>query len=490
MTPGKNRYIYSGLAVFSFIILFVISPDSYTHDAYNRVDSAWFFMCGKAWMNGLTPYVDFSDSKGPLLWLIYGVGYLFSHCDYHGVFWVSWLWYAAIYIYTYKTALIFLHSPLKSVLCSVIMTLSFFNSWFHYETRAEDFCLLFLMMSLYTTTSTIYQEWSEKQTRRAFFCLGLCFAALIFIKFNIAAMQTIFPLYLLCFCFRHHTTIVKPALYGVLGVLTIAIPFITYFLIAGNGEAFVQEYFFNTMQTVSNGNIVTEYVKEWLAVINNPATLTLLAVIITGSLLMAKHLKQEPYYPLVTSLFVFSLTVRHALWPYYYTTCSFAVIWLITYYLSGNHFILTVRKTAAISALAVLFCFVSNIFSDSVFRPIFFRQYPEKEHFYKVSAIMSQTDKPTLINACCWEYGYGLKANALPGGKYWTLQNGASPAMIKEHREEILSGKSRFLFVYHSDLLKLANLSLPKLQSAGYHICYEWGSDNNRRYLLRRLSTD
>ena len=27
-------------------------------------------------MNGLTPYVDFTDSKGPLLWLIYGIGYL------------------------------------------------------------------------------------------------------------------------------------------------------------------------------------------------------------------------------------------------------------------------------------------------------------------------------------------------------------------------------------------------------------------------------
>ena len=43
---------------------------------YGHNDSAWFFMCGKAVMNGLTPYVDFTDSKGPLLWLIYGIGYL------------------------------------------------------------------------------------------------------------------------------------------------------------------------------------------------------------------------------------------------------------------------------------------------------------------------------------------------------------------------------------------------------------------------------
>ena len=67
--------IYLSLLLYSFLILFIVSPDSYTHDLYSRCDSAWFFMCGKAWMNGLVPYVDFADSKGPLLWLIYGVGY-------------------------------------------------------------------------------------------------------------------------------------------------------------------------------------------------------------------------------------------------------------------------------------------------------------------------------------------------------------------------------------------------------------------------------
>ena len=84
---------------FIFIILFLVSPDSYTHDLFNRTDTAWFFMCGKAWMNGMIPYVDFADSKGPLLWLIYGLGYLFSPYNYIGVFWISFIMYAFVYIY-------------------------------------------------------------------------------------------------------------------------------------------------------------------------------------------------------------------------------------------------------------------------------------------------------------------------------------------------------------------------------------------------------
>ena len=52
-----------------FVVMLFISKDSYMHDLPNHNDSAWFFMCGKAWMNGMVPYVDFADSKGPLLWL-------------------------------------------------------------------------------------------------------------------------------------------------------------------------------------------------------------------------------------------------------------------------------------------------------------------------------------------------------------------------------------------------------------------------------------
>jgi hypothetical protein len=64
---NKELSIYLFFVVFSVFVLFFYSQDSYLYDLYNRVDSAWFFMCGKAWMNGMVPYVDFADSKGPLL---------------------------------------------------------------------------------------------------------------------------------------------------------------------------------------------------------------------------------------------------------------------------------------------------------------------------------------------------------------------------------------------------------------------------------------
>lgn len=74
------------LLLWSTIIQLFINYDSPLHYSFGHIDSSWFFMCGKAWMNGLVPYVDFSDSKGPLLWLIYGIGYLIYPHGFGGVY--------------------------------------------------------------------------------------------------------------------------------------------------------------------------------------------------------------------------------------------------------------------------------------------------------------------------------------------------------------------------------------------------------------------
>ena len=49
----------------------VFNIDSYLYANTGHHDSAIFFQCGKFLMNGYTPYVDFADSKGLLLWIIY-----------------------------------------------------------------------------------------------------------------------------------------------------------------------------------------------------------------------------------------------------------------------------------------------------------------------------------------------------------------------------------------------------------------------------------
>ena len=99
----QNTYINKKAIILCFLwgvtILFFVSPDSYTHDLFYRWDTAWFYTCGKAWVEGLKPYVDFADSKGPLLWFIHGIAYIISPYNYLGIFWLSTIAYTIIFYY-------------------------------------------------------------------------------------------------------------------------------------------------------------------------------------------------------------------------------------------------------------------------------------------------------------------------------------------------------------------------------------------------------
>ncbi len=146
---------WAAFVVFSFVILLFLSPDSYLMDTYGlRCDSAWFFTCGKAWMEGLTPYVDFADSKGPLLWLIYGLGYLLSPTSYHGVFWLSVIAYAVAFAFIWRTSRLFVGKR-EALLVLFVMPLFLFFITYHAEVRAEDFCMPAICGGLYFTCSAL-----------------------------------------------------------------------------------------------------------------------------------------------------------------------------------------------------------------------------------------------------------------------------------------------------------------------------------------------
>lgn len=455
------------------LILLFISPDSYLNSLHGRVDSAWFFMCGKAWMNGLVPYVDFSDSKGPLLWLIYGIGYLLSHTDYLGVFWISCLWYALTFFFTFKTAQIFLPETRKSVFCTVLMALAYFNPWFHNEIRAEDFSMLFLVLSIYEMCQLVWGD-SGKPWRR-YFTLGGCFAALLLIKFNIAAMQAIL---IICALFFSQKTgpFWSRLLHCALGACAIVLPFLICFIIQGNLSAFITEYFLRTWETASisyvhqDANLFSRillYLREWYCVLAEPEIGSWLLLLVLGGLLFSRQLTIFRYLILVASLAVFALNIRHHI-LYYFTISSPFLLFLLISCINGTSL---KRKRVAVPALlaAVAICVVSHVLLVN-HGSFLHRDSPEQEGYQRIADAISKTEHATIINAFNHETGVGTPGEALPAGKYWARQNGSTPEMDAEHLSLILSGKADFIYVREPSVALEHGLSIEDIESAGYHI--------------------
>ena len=476
------------LGVFVTGVLFVISPDSYTHDLFGRCDSAWFYMCGKAWMNGLVPYVDFSDSKGPLLWLIYGIGYLMSPYNYIGVFWISCLWYSLTYFYTYKTACLFLNDNRKSLLCALFMTLAYFNPWFHHETRAEDFAHLFMVLSLYRTALLLYSDRvTNKDIHVSLVVVGCCFSALLLIKFNLAAMQTVFMLAIAYYLLKKKIFRLRHVLYLFVGVAGVLVPFVLYFLSLGNFQAFIQEYFINTLRTVSyQENPILTYVGEWLNVLLKPERMALFILGCLGGWLVSRQLYRYRYFPLLSFIFVFGLTIRHGIFPYYYNICATLLIFLFVYIASLLKTI-SLKRMGVISMGVVGVCCIGNLLHPDTggsYGHVFWKDGDARKHFYNIAYIMSQIENPKLLNVG-HERGYGISCHTLPAGKYWATQNGATKDMNKERDVLIKENKADFIIVTIYEPIEKADSVYLALENVGYKECYQWGnSAESMKYLF------
>ncbi|MBQ8521801.1 MAG: hypothetical protein IJ456_10625 [Bacteroides sp.] len=272
------------------------------------------------------------------------------------------------------------------------------------------------------------------------------------------------------------------------GVLTILLPFVVYFLCMGNFRAFIQEYFINTLATVSyQENPILTYIGEWLHVILKPYATALLIIGGLGACLLVFKLHKYKYFPPVAFFFVFGLTIRHALYKYYYSICSTVLIFLFVYLL-----MLPIKMTRI--RIAVITCWVfgyisiSNLLSPATYGiedNIFWKNSEGRKHFYNIEAIMSQVKNPRILNFG-HEVGHGITCNSLPAGKYWASQNGATRQMRDEHDAIVIRKDADFIFFSNVEYLERDDSLLAKdkyritvglLDSLGYKECYRFGED-------------
>ena len=66
------------IVAFLFILHFSSSTTLFKPDCFG-FDSAFFQSIGKLWLEGIIPYRDYFDHKGPVLFMINALGYMFSN---------------------------------------------------------------------------------------------------------------------------------------------------------------------------------------------------------------------------------------------------------------------------------------------------------------------------------------------------------------------------------------------------------------------------
>ena len=115
----KNYIPYIILMLIGFTLNLFMCNMSPFHNGLFCSDVNCFFMEGKAWALGYIPYVDFIDTKGPLLFFIFAIGYLISPESTLGVYLLASLSTSIALILIYKTALYFTKSTTQAILVAI-----------------------------------------------------------------------------------------------------------------------------------------------------------------------------------------------------------------------------------------------------------------------------------------------------------------------------------------------------------------------------------
>lgn len=476
-----NRTVFLILLLYAFGLLFCMSGDSPFRISVIRGDSSWFLMAGKAWMEGLTPYVDFADSKGPLLWLIYGLGSLISPHSFAGVFIFEVIFYWIAFCFLFLTARIFLENRAQCIMACILMGIFYFYPALHQEMRVEDFCHIFNAAVFYVLLKIIFRNSFNKEYS---WIIGICLGCTLMMKYSYFLTLLIPAFFILLYIWKSHRILTFKFLLGILGGFSvIVVPFLIYFLAIGAMEGFYEEYFYNTVRTIIgvkeyDDSVATDFKHRWPFVI--------------WYFFRKNHYFSFYMWFVLIGLIVSIIRFRKNIWLVVSLCCWYGLS-ILLFALLGEmnyryYFMLSIFLYPALIMLCGCFkqitmagsiiggaCVIAGmtLFStDYIYNEL---RYPKRDlvvlaELKKVAYIINEKERqtgrrPTIAYFNIYDMGDHILTNALPGTKYWALQLGMTEDMLKQYEEDILYRKRPDFVITGDKEIE----SQEQLESNGYH---------------------
>ncbi len=245
-TSFYNLLIYFVLLAFSFVLLYICTASSprYASNPWN--DANAFLTMGRAMENGMTIYKDIFEQKGPLLYLLHAVASLISDSSFLGVYIIQSLFLSATAFAAYKIASLYVGTA-HSIIASVLTCFVTVNSGsYYYGDSAEEFCLPFLLISIYFFCKYFKNTESSKLNNPVFLLVGFFAGCVAMIKFTVIGFWFAWAAYISLYTWIAKKNFKKAFVDAVVfigGMALAVMPWIIYFAAKGAIYDFFNTYF-------------------------------------------------------------------------------------------------------------------------------------------------------------------------------------------------------------------------------------------------------
>jgi len=459
----RRLWIAAGLlAVVSSVLTLLVATTSSPLYATNFwTDTNIFLTMGRGIVNGMAPYRDLVDQKGPLIFLIYAVAALITDSSFFGAFLLECLSMTAFTLIAWR--LVSLYGEGKLTLAAIPLTalITVCCTAFTQGGSAEEFSLPALTLALYVSLKRMKDGRGCPCAWKLHAAFGACMGWVFAIKYTDCGL--FFGLGLCLALFVLYTqgvgAAVRMVLHMLAGFLAIVLPVVLYLAVSGALWACIDTYFIQNIFVYSGtpmsftGHIYNAlaYLRTQSAV--NPAVALLafagVAFVSLHALVKREkgflfHMAAAPAAAGLLLLFCYWGEIAHP----YYALAFAALVPLGLAPLGALASRLEKIAWLPVAAAALLTAILPQQLCLAV--PL---QQVKREDMPQTAfaEIIRQEANPTLLDISSLDHGFYLSCDILPDCRYFCVLNANAQAQTEAIRTYLDTGRTQFVVSRYTD---------------------------------------
>ncbi|MDD4414571.1 MAG: hypothetical protein PHR14_08545 [Oscillospiraceae bacterium] len=467
LRASRNQWlVYAMLTIFSFTLMLFCTKSSPLFAFNDWYDANVYFTMGKGLMNGRVPYVDLIDNKGPLLYLIYGISWMFDNTGFFGVYLFQSLFVAVSVIFAYKLALLFIKNAQIAffvALCSPMPMLlnRFYAVGYDFGGGGPDeICRALMIAALFYFT--LYYVKPEEYKPLHTLILGCLFMGAFLIKFNLTVFWAGFLLIIafeliykkkFAFLLRHIAAFVS-------GAAATVLPYLIYGAVTESLGAFVNTYFlYNWLYVNPSNNLVIKAVESLISAVGAIGSMWGISLLFSVGAVFV-------FFVCRTGFKVgYSLSLILLFTATYYTTIRFATIHipftvslifgmvalgvLVEKYLTKHRLpklLIFMKPIAVISVMCVTIA-LNGLVTYELFLS---DKQSVQQQMAEIIRKNTRSDSPTLLEINGLDSGFYTAAGIIPDEPYFFVYNvdhEVYPYPREAQKNAVTEGHSEFVIV-------------------------------------------
>ena len=459
---AENLRALAILLLASAAVLMVCSMNSWLYPVNPWTDVNIISTVGRGLFDGLVPYRDLVEQKGPMLFAIFGLAELLFPGTYHGIYVMEVLFVAGALFFGWKTSRLYLPglSPLWMVpLLAVLVGTPAFSM----GASAEEFLLFPVAWSMYD----LLAAWrtGKPLTSGALLRNGVLAGCVLWTKFNLLSFHFVWMAAVAIDALVKERKLwppVKMCLIFLGGMALATVPWLVYFGANGAIGDFIQSYLIDNIFLYGMGGgrrSILRNIARWVIWLarENPLYMALLAVAGISVLAVPRAkmaVREKAMLVAAAALMAASMFSRWHYLPYYVVyLASFLPFALLP--LAGLRRFGRVHwprwaapaATAAVIIASVGFGYLTCGESSWIGTP-----YSETPQARIAQAIEdSGVENPTMLHEHLMDIGFYFSSGARPADRWFTALNIRQSDYVNKVQEMIDEGIPDFIITSPGD---------------------------------------